>query len=184
MKEIEIKHRSELWRLVEVETATPVVVELGVAEGRHVLDMLKWPFMPVVHAVDRWKHVNIGGDSAQSQEWHNSNYSEVLKIQEAYGKDRVIVHKGDSSEVAGSFFDQMVDLIYVDADHSYQGCKKDIKDWFYILRTGGIMAFHDYENPAYGVKRAIREFCRSRNFTVHRIPENKPEDAGAWFRKV
>jgi hypothetical protein len=35
-------------------------------------------------------------------------------------------------------------FIFIDGDHSYQGVRQDILDYFPILAPGGIMAFHDY----------------------------------------
>lgn len=36
------------------------------------------------------------------------------------------------------------DMIFVDGDHGYEGCKGDIEVWFPLLKDGGIMAIHDY----------------------------------------
>lgn len=38
-----------------------------------------------------------------------------------------------------------VDMVFVDGDHSYQGCHDDIARWLINLRPGGIIAVHDYE---------------------------------------
>lgn len=40
----------------------------------------------------------------------------------------------------GRFFDAMV----IDGDHSYEGVKKDIELFFPLLRSGGLVLFHDY----------------------------------------
>ncbi len=39
------------------------------------------------------------------------------------------------------------ELIFIDGDHSYEGVKKDILDYFPLLASGGIMVFHDYLPP-------------------------------------
>lgn len=36
-------------------------------------------------------------------------------------------------------------MVFVDGDHSYEGCKGDIEAWFPHLKDGGIMAVHDFE---------------------------------------
>lgn len=35
-------------------------------------------------------------------------------------------------------------MVFIDGDHSYEGCKGDIEAWFPHLVPGGIMAIHDY----------------------------------------
>jgi predicted O-methyltransferase YrrM len=66
------------------------------------------------------------------------------------------------------------DMVFVDADHSYSGCKGDILSWLPNIKPGGIMAVHDYnkkevykdgpiENAPHpklwqGVDRAVRRF--------------------------
>jgi hypothetical protein len=40
-------------------------------------------------------------------------------------------------------FREKFDLIWIDGDHSYDGCKKDFLDWFPLLENGGFVLFHD-----------------------------------------
>lgn len=35
------------------------------------------------------------------------------------------------------------DMVFIDGDHSYEGCKGDIEVWFPLLKEGGIIAIHD-----------------------------------------
>ncbi|MDV7398787.1 class I SAM-dependent methyltransferase, partial [Arthrospira platensis SPKY1] len=37
--------------------------------------------------------------------------------------------------------------IFVDGDHSYEGVKKDIINYYPLLASGGLMIFHDYLPP-------------------------------------
>lgn len=38
-------------------------------------------------------------------------------------------------------------FIFVDGDHTYEGVKKDIRDYYPLLAPGGIMMFHDFLPP-------------------------------------
>jgi predicted O-methyltransferase YrrM len=49
----------------------------------------------------------------------------------------------DSGHGAARTFDSEVDLVFIDADHSYEGAKQDWEDWTPKLRRGGVMALHD-----------------------------------------
>jgi len=39
--------------------------------------------------------------------------------------------------------DNKVDFLFIDADHSYEGVKKDFEMYSPLVRKGGIIAFHD-----------------------------------------
>jgi len=57
-----------------------------------------------------------------------------------------------------------VDLIFIDGDHSYDGCRGDIEAWTPFLRKGGIVAFHDFGSRASGVTQAIFEAIKAQRF--------------------
>jgi predicted O-methyltransferase YrrM len=62
---------------------------------------------------------------------------------------------GDSAESAGRFPDASVDLVFVDADHSYDAVRRDIRAWAPKLRPGGLLSGHDW--GWIGVSVAVRE---------------------------
>ncbi len=87
----------------------------------------------------------------------------------------VEVLKGDSVAMLSTFPENTFDMIYIDADHSYEGAKRDIEIAFTRIRNGGWLMGHDYEmnmNKAmrsyeFGVKRAVDEFCTKYGFSVY-----------------
>ena len=38
-----------------------------------------------------------------------------------------------------------VDMVFIDGDHSYEGCKGDILAWLPNIKSGGFLAVHDYK---------------------------------------
>jgi len=54
--------------------------------------------------------------------------------------------KSLSWDAASLFNNNYFDFVFIDADHSYQSVKKDIVSWLPKVRSGGILAGHDY-NP-------------------------------------
>jgi predicted O-methyltransferase YrrM len=50
----------------------------------------------------------------------------------------------DSSTAGNEWDEGEIDLIFVDGDHSFQGCNKDIEAWWPHIRVGGYMILHDY----------------------------------------
>lgn len=65
--------------------------------------------------------------------------------------------QGDSTTVQ---FDRPIDVIFIDGDHSYEGCKADIKNWYPQMKKGGVMLFHDCDETSPGVVQAVKEFVK------------------------
>ena len=52
---------------------------------------------------------------------------------------------GDSKEAGATWKHGPVDLVFVDGEHSYEGCKADVEAWLPHIKDGGIIAVHDYD---------------------------------------
>lgn len=62
-----------------------------------------------------------------------------------------------------------LDLVFIDADHSYAAVKEDIENWVEKVRPGGVICGHDFCNPAHrGVEKAVREIFGD---AVQEIPD-------------
>ena len=49
-------------------------------------------------------------------------------------------------------------MIFIDANHTYDSVKADIQAWMPLLMDGGIICGHDYDPPNWmGIKRAVDE---------------------------
>lgn len=178
---MKINHRGELPYLLRHLGMPLVGAEIGVAESRFSKELLD-NGMEFLYLVDIWENIPfIEGCASFADEWHDENYRKVMA---QFGEDeRVCILKGFSHKMAKFVEDGTLSLVYIDADHTYQGCKADINIWWPKLRSGGIMAFHDYGNPDYGVKRAIIEFVKG-EVNVNVIEEDgNQENIGAWVRK-
>jgi hypothetical protein len=77
----------------------------------------------------------------------------------------VRVHEGDSAETIAGYPDGHFDFIYIDADHSYEGVKRDIAASHAKVKPGGYLLFNDYtfwssgECIPYGVMQAVNALC-------------------------
>lgn len=173
-----INHRYQLNQLLP---ENPVTVELGVAEGLFSRDILR-DWKPKLHyLVDLWETFALPGDVGSEQKWHDSNYQNVLKLIEPFNNHKIL--RGLTVQMSGHIPDNSVDLVYIDACHSYECVRDDINAYWDKLKSGGIMAFHDYEMPQYGVKQAVAEFAYARRLNVELIPEIEIKDAGAYIVK-
>jgi len=63
-----------------------------------------------------------------------------------------------SVEAASLFPDKYFDLIFIDANHSYESVSEDIRVWLPKLNEGGWFGGHDYRTDLWpSVERAVRE---------------------------
>ena len=68
-----------------------------------------------------------------------------------------------SETASKQFEDNSLDIVYLDADHSFNGCSNDIDYWYPKVKPGGILAGHDYCNgntqtgQVYGVIQAVAQ---------------------------
>lgn len=176
-----IKYRIELPDLMKQRGLPMVAVELGVAEGYHSNDLLT-NGIEKLYSIDLWNTIEgQKGDGAREKEWHQKNFDAARERLKKHGAKSIIL-RGFTNEMAWMIDDNTCGLVYVDCDHSLEGVRQDIENYWSKLVSGGIMAFHDMEND-YGVKQAVTEFAKLNNLQVYLIPENKGEDAGAFFIK-
>ena len=68
--------------------------------------------------------------------------------------DRIKPVRSQSEDLA-SRWDRPIDMLFIDGDHSYEGCRRDCLSWMGFVRSGGWIAFHDSGQE--GVKRTIHE---------------------------
>ena len=73
-------------------------------------------------------------------------------------KDKIIKIQGYSTNVVDQVkcYTDKIDLLFIDADHSYEGCKNDWESYKGFLKSGSIVVFHDY-GWAEGVQKVVHE---------------------------
>lgn len=168
----------------------PRGAEVGVFAGDMSAALLR--ANPILHLdmIDSWE----GGGSAyigDSGDWHaklsqsaQDGFQQAAFDRTAFAHDRRTVMRGRSLQAA-QHSPHRYDFVFLDADHSYEGCKSDIEAWSSKVKPGGWLGGHDYENtgfPKFGVTRAVNEFVAARNLALElgenfcwfvRIPEEK-----------
>lgn len=179
---MKIQKRTELVELIKHYNLPLIAAEIGVAEGFHSFELLSRG-IERLYCVDNWETIPlIQGDGNSPQEWHDKNFSDTKERLKEF-EEKAVFMKGLSSKMAGLVPANSLGLLYLDGDHSYGGVMSDLITWFDRVCDSGIIAGHDFINPAYGVKQAVEDFCKERGFEINVIPELKEEDAGFWFIK-
>lgn len=176
---VEIKHRIELVGLLKKWKITGAIVECGVAEGLYSKDLLD-AGAEFLYCVDNWGTIpNTKGDGNFPQEWHDANYNAALDRVKDY--KNVSLLRMMSLEASRQFPDNSLAMVYHDADHSYKGVREDIVGWYPKVKPGGVMAFHDYFMPEYGVRKAVEEMFPDAQYNF--ILEEDMKDSGCFIRK-
>jgi predicted O-methyltransferase YrrM len=81
------------------------------------------------------------------------------------------LHVGDSADAATSW-SRPLELLWIDGDHSYEGCVRDIRAWERHVMPGGFIAFHDFANGT-GVPRAVADVLVARPH-CYRVVADRP----------
>jgi hypothetical protein len=162
-----IKNRKELPDYIK-KSGFKKICEIGIRRGGNFHNMLKAnPEFAV--AIDIWKEDGVlsRNDACFSQEALDELYESFCESV----KDRnVKVIRDYSFEAVKQFDDNYFDFVYIDGDHSYEGTKRDIIDWYPKVRKGGILSGHDFGNPGnkrmkFGVTKAVKEFVNNRKLS-------------------
>ena len=139
------------------------VAEIGVWTGLLSKYLLKYRPLMQLYMIDRWStytdEEKAGDESGKmtyyDQEVFDNAEKTAMSETEKY-KDRRIVIKSDSAKAADQVKDNSLDLVFIDADHSYEGVKKDIQAWLPKVKDNGWIGGHDYTRR--GVEKAVSEF--------------------------
>jgi hypothetical protein len=86
----------------------------------------------------------------------------------------VTVLRGWTYDLIPTLDDGSLDYVYIDADHSYEGMKRDLKLIQSKLKPDGLLMGHDYEMNfqkatipwKFGVQQAVDEFCKETDYTL------------------
>ena len=151
-----------------------VGAEIGVFAGELSKRLLSREDI-VLNLVDSWT-TNPVGDYADSEDFHanltqeqQDGFYELTKQVVEFAGPRAKIIRQDSVAAANEFANGALDFVFIDADHSYSGCKADLEAWYPKVKKNGIFSGHDYENTDYtkfGVKKAVDEFADKHGLTV------------------
>lgn len=70
-------------------------------------------------------------------------------------QDYYTLLKMSSVDAAATFDDASLDFVFIDAAHEYENVKNDIEAWLPKVKSGGILAGHDYHHPP--IQQAITD---------------------------
>jgi len=160
-----------------------IICEVGVRYGSNFHRLLNAAQPTIIYGVDIWKADEIlsHNDIFLSQEDLDKIYNTLKKSEEQDSRIKII--KDYSINTAKSFPDNFFDFVHLDADHTYEAVKEDIKAWWPKVKINGILSGHDYKQCSieapmnkqiiFGVIQAINEMKEEYNIQhFHTTHEN------------
>jgi hypothetical protein len=149
--------------------------EIGVFDGQMSSCLLKnAPNLSLI-MVDSWEGDGVAYHPDGNYDYHQSlpqtyqdSFRRKAEQNVEFANGRTVVLPMRSIEAAKTVLDGTLDFVFIDADHSYEGCKSDIEAWLPKLKPTGLLCGHDYETTGFqfGVKQAVDEFVAKTNSKV------------------
>ena len=106
-----------------------------------------------LYAIDTWQgdgHTGLYGDEV---------YEKVCEYKEENYPDKVFLIKSTFAEALNLFPDKSIDLLHIDAYHTYDSTKENFEMYLPKLSNRAVVLFHDTvsNNPDFGVERFVSE---------------------------
>lgn len=167
-----IPNREELPFVLNARKLFDCGAEIGVGQGLFS-DHLLAHWRGALISVDPWleadpdDYVDVCNVSQDALE---KCYGETTERLAKYG-GRSSIWRMTSDEAAKRIPPHSLDFVYIDARHDYDSVKRDVETWFPLIKPGGLIAGHDYNQGTFdvgihGVRPAVDEFFQRQNLPV------------------
>lgn len=175
LNNLEVENRRRVWKPFMEKYGCQKIAEVGVFQGQNFKRMIAHnPEIAV--GVDVWREEGIPGqnDADLPQEELDGIYRHLEHKYINHPNVKII--RDYTVKAAETFPDGFFDLIYIDADHTYEGAKRDVEAWYPKVKSGGFVTGDDYwdrfspkRHVRFGVVKAVNEFAKLNNLTVFEL---------------
>jgi hypothetical protein len=140
------------------------IVELGTYTGDCLISLLSAVNGIHITCVDAWDDTFKFPDKMQypnctfqniTARLQDNGYNRIGLFDWNNKRNTVTLQRTDTYN--SHLLHNKVDLVYIDATHTYDGCKHDILSWIGKLNSPGFLCGHDYTHQFDGVKRAVND---------------------------
>jgi MMP 1-O-methyltransferase len=141
---------NEALGLYDVASRLPagaVVVEIGSWQGKSTYCIAKGLKSGTVNAIDPFNAAG-GADEGSEKIYLDKKQNKDLmqgfidNMTSRNVMDKIVVKRGYSFDFANEF--PRIDFLFIDGDHSIEGCQRDFEMFSPKLVSGGYIAFHDF----------------------------------------
>lgn len=121
-------------------------VEVGVQTGRNLAHIRRnWEGRLVI-GVDPWKPYGTDVTEEMHDEYAKMAMAEMRQSGKDYQLWRMESVKAAQllQEITKDKGEGLLDWVFLDGDHSYEGVIADIEAWYPLVKSGGILSGHDW----------------------------------------
>ena len=137
---------SGLFEVAAVLPKNSVVLEIGSWKGKSTWCIAQGLKKGIINCIDPF---NTAGEEGSKEIYERTKGDKSLieqfrnNIAGIPAKVKIKTHQGFSSEFTGAV--SKIDFLFIDGDHSIDGCKFDFINFHKEIEAGGFIAFHDYD---------------------------------------
>ena len=143
-----------------------VGIEIGTWEGRNAEHILKTLNMKKLYLIDPYAQYEEYPDF-KNQQLVNAQIEAIKAVSQF--RDKVVWINKFSDEAVKEIKEQ-VDFVYIDGNHEYEYVKKDIANYYPLVKEGGYIGGHDiqsgYSPHIRGVLKAVLEFVKDKQLFI------------------
>jgi hypothetical protein len=144
-KTIRFNTRNQMLKFYCEQFADPKVLEIGVFKGDFLNFLNTNCKTSSIDAVDLFEGYASSGDAdGKNVVFYNLEKAYLELLNKYQGVEKIKIYKSNSTTFLNNKEDNTYDIIYIDADHSYEAVKNDLKYAFNTIKDGGYIMGHDY----------------------------------------
>ena len=159
--------------LFEISSMLPkesVVLEIGSWKGKSTWCIAQGLKKGIINCIDPF---NAAGEEG-SKEIYEKTKGNISLLEQFQNNMKgispevtVITHKGYSSDFVNAI--PNIDFLFIDGDHSIEGCRFDYENFENEVKVGGYLAFHDYypDRPELGSTWVIQNLVKQNKNYIH-----------------
>jgi predicted O-methyltransferase YrrM len=154
--------QNELEFLARTARKSRAIIEIGCYFGRSAMALAD-NTDGIVVCIDPYMGLYNSPNQNIRLDFNDTVYEDFLYNLSEHIKSGKLVHFRCTVDEVDMNEMPAADLVFIDGDHSYEGCKKDILFAQSIVHNG-IIAGHDWGTPGYqGVDQSVRELLGEPN---------------------
>lgn len=157
----------EFKKLGAIRGGKLVGVEIGVNQGKNAFSILTHVSIAKLYLIDAYENYTENIQLKRSQDW---GFKTMIDLHHSAAetlsdyKDKIVWIKRYSHD-AVSGVPTNLDFVYIDGNHSSINVAQDIEDYYSKLRSGGILAGHDYNLDS--VRLPVNDFGSANEYKIY-----------------